>query len=685
LLDATAPTAAKATEKFGGVSTFDTNGNYITKTTNGSTVEWKDTLGRIVLRVVTYSDRREYFVRDTAGTEQKYVERLQTMTVSSAFSCSGVQDYNNVSATVVDKIELPVVDGITPIYDFSYDSKGRISQVTLPTGGTYQYTYGAVECTDGSVKALTRTITPGGTWNYDRVLVGSIWKTTVKAPALPYDGTTRHETVLEFTGGLETKRQVYTGPAVGGTLLVTVNSAYNTIGSTSVPGSRTVVHPVSDLQSKVTFLYDSFVENGATRTRGNLKEVKEHDYGTGAPAATHTRKTTFAYWHEANSAYATKNIVDRVSNIRVDDAAGTKKAETIIEYDQGTRETTSGVPQHDYTGFPASFATRGNPTTIKRWIEGATYATTTVTYDDLGNVLNTTDPGGHQSTVSYADSWNGSIAGCTPPSETLAFPTQVTNALGHRTQLTYHQCTGQLQAAKDENDIVASRNGTTFAYADPLRRMTQTNLADGGQVTVQYQDSLKKVIRTQNRTASESVVITDLFNDLGALIQRQLPGGRFVDITYDTQGGSWKVSNPHFTSPGPTDGTLETRVDTLGRTKAVVRQDGSSTALISYSSNAVLTTDESGKKRLREMDGLGRVKKVCEVTAGNARSAAETCNITGFSENGYPTTMSYDVLDNVLTTTQGPSQGPSGQQQTRTMTYDGLGRITEHVPPLVEI
>ncbi|MBI3661590.1 MAG: hypothetical protein HY234_00865 [Acidobacteria bacterium] len=144
LLDASSPTAPTVTEKFGGVSTFDSNGNFITKTTlTGGEVQWKDTLGRIVLRIVSGSDAggnfRDYFFRDASGTEQKYRERLKTITVSSAFLCSGVQDYNSVSAIVVDKIELPQVDGITPTYVFSYDSKGRFTQVALPTGGTYTY------------------------------------------------------------------------------------------------------------------------------------------------------------------------------------------------------------------------------------------------------------------------------------------------------------------------------------------------------------------------------------------------------------------------------------------------------------------------------------------------------------------------------------------------------------------
>ena len=117
----------------------------------------------------------------------------------------------------------------------------------------------------------------------------------------------------------------------------------------------------------------------------------------------------------------------------------------------------------------------------------------------------------------------------------------------------------------------------------------------------------------------------------------------------------------------------ETQYDPLGRVKKLIRQDGTSTSLIEYSGNAIRVTDDSGKKRLALADALGRLTNVCEVAAGNTRSPNEACGISGFTENGYVTTNTYDVLDNVTQTVQGTA---APQQQTRTMAYDGLGRIT---------
>src|SRR5207302_3571305 len=36
---------------------------------------------------------------------------------------------------------------------------------------------------------------------------------------------------------------------------------------------------------------------------------------------------------------------------------------------------------------------------------GTTYGTSTLAYDDTGNVRTATDPGGHNTTFSYTDSW----------------------------------------------------------------------------------------------------------------------------------------------------------------------------------------------------------------------------------------------------------------------------------------
>lgn len=237
-------------------------------------------------------------------------------------------------------------------------------------------------------------------------------------------------------------------------------------------------------------------------------------------------------------------------------------------------------------------------------------------------------------------------------------------------QMIYCPCTGALRESKDANDIGAARAGTILTY-DLFGRLTQAVLADGGQTDVTYNDPSRTITTTTKRTSSESISVVDNFNTLGLLTQRDLPGSRKVVITYDELLREWKVTNPHVSTGDSTYGLVETRFDALGRIKTVVNQDGNS-SVFEYKGNATKLQDESSKQRLLVTDAFGRLTKVCEITAGNTRSPNDNCNVSGFTASGYPTTFQYNLLDK-LTQIQ---QGPSGQQQTRTLGYDNLGRQT---------
>src|SRR5207253_5809889 len=102
-------------------------------------------------------------------------------------------------------------------------------------------------------------------------------------------------------------------------------------------------------------------------------------------------------------------------------------------------------------------------------------------YDDLGHVVSTTDPGGHTTQFSYGDTWSGATCGI--GNGTYAFLTQTTapsttNSQGapvqHRAQTTYFPCSGLKQSSRDENDIVANRTGTVYTHELMHRPKTAT-------------------------------------------------------------------------------------------------------------------------------------------------------------------------------------------------------------------
>src|SRR5262249_50847638 len=65
------------------------------------------------------------------------------------------------------------------------------------------------------------------------------------------------------------------------------------------------------------------------------------------------------------------------------------------------------------TGHDSNYGTtnllRGNPTRVQRWANASnSWLTTYNSYDDLGNLLSSTDPLGHTTELSYADNWANS-------------------------------------------------------------------------------------------------------------------------------------------------------------------------------------------------------------------------------------------------------------------------------------
>ncbi len=127
-----------------------------------------------------------------------------------------------------------------------------------------------------------------------------------------------------------------------------------------------------------------------------------------------------------------------------------------------------------------------------------------------------------------------------------------------------------------------------------------------------------------------------------------------TDTQFDALGRTWKVSNPfRLTAPDGTPGSWEwttTDYDALSRVIKVTTPDGAHVDTL-YNGNQVTVTDQAGKKRRSETDGLGRLTKVTEDPAGL----------------NYDTTYLYDALGNMRKVTQGT--------QTRWFGYDSLSRL----------
>lgn len=127
---------------------------------------------------------------------------------------------------------------------------------------------------------------------------------------------------------------------------------------------------------------------------------------------------------------------------------------------------------------------------------------------------------------------------------------------------------------------------------------------------------------------------------------------------YDELGRLRKTTNPYTTtnSNGDTTGLPNSTVydyDAMGRVKFVTLPGGN-TVQTDYNGAETTITDQVGRKRKSQMDGLGRIITVTEQDPANGNL-------------GWATSYTYDLLNNLVQVNQGG--------QTRAYKYDSLSRL----------
>lgn len=639
------------TQFLGSQPMIDANGNYVSKVIVSSTeTHWKDTVGRISLKVIKNTGYTDYQYLDTAGTYQTVRLTYQTFSIKTNFACSGVVEYTGSASLPVSLTYL----ANNTSYSFTYEvtpgfpsyRTGRLKRVTLPTGGYYEYTYptspnNGINCADGSAVNLTRVVNDGTTSNtWQDVRNVGAGTTTVMAPQLPYDAAA-NQTVFTFnTNGRETSQQVYQG-TTGGTLLRTINTTY---AANNTPATVTVITE-NNQQMQVATTFDS---------NGLLQSMSEYDWGSGAPGAA-LRTTSFTYL--SGSAYTARNIINQATQkiVREGGPNGTIRSREDTSYDGGTLTCVTGAIQHDDSGYGCSFTSRGNATAVTTYTDPATPSGGIAHgsyYDSLGNV--------RQADVDCCNQkvWNYSAATqyAWPDSETCGAPggPQTT------TSKTYNFNTGLVATETDENNKV-----TSYAY-DTLRRITDIARPDSSHITYSYDDvarttTVANPIQGANKRKEKAYL-----DGLGREIKRQTLDASnvsysIVETQYDGLGRGYRASNAHNSTP---QYWTEARFDALGRRLKVIPPDGSPAAnnfSFAYAGNTVTSTDPAGKQRKLQFDAADRTAVVYEPDVNNGNALTQQ------------TSYSYSVFDSLASLTQG--------SLTRTITYDGLGRVSSEWSP----
>lgn len=672
----------------------DSNGNRITFQ-NGT---YTDTLGTTVLTAQGTEPSPTTFTYTSPVGSESYTINYSPYNIQTKFSCSAVPgEYSATNAYLVSSIVLP--DGSQYAFNYEYTPgstttyTGRLKQITLPTGGTIAYSYtgsnDGINCADGSTNGLTRTLTPGGEWQYVRSGSGTNWTTTVTDPS-------NNQTAISFqeynNNFYETERLSYQG-STSGTLLRTDYTCYNgqslstpsncpTTATTAQVTQVTAFHYLpnsSGLQSETNSTYDQF---------GLIHEVDDYDYGTGAVGGL-IRKTLTTY-----TSGMSNGIVDRPYSVIIEDGSSNIKAATYYGYDVGTLATPTGTtPQ-----WVSVSGSHGNLTSVSVQANSSVNLYRTYTYFNTG-MLNTSTDVSTSSTINGATTtYNYSSTGNADCGN--SFVTSITEPVhGMSRSFTWDCNGGVLLSVKDENQNTSSTAYSGSNYSNYFWRPYSTTDEAGNTTSyfyylttatppVEFQTESKSATFNGGASIVDNVTTTDGFGRTTFSQAKQSPTSSYYSTTahcYDGFGRTSETTYPYTTTlamssticPTSADGNLF-YYDALGRQSEIKNTDGGYTTY-TYNENDTLQTRTSPSISTQsEFDGLGRLTSVCEVTSGTSAWPSGSCK-QNTSATGYLTTYTYDPLGNRTGVTQNAQS--SSNQQTRAFLYDMLSRLTSETNP----
>jgi len=711
----------------GGIPTYqeDANGNYIHCSSSSCT----DTLNTTAM-MIAGSAASPPMTFTVPGVSQPYTINYTNKTVQTAFNCGTTHEFGPTVEPLISSIVLP--DGTQ--YQFTYEPTstgsnnvtGRLLKITIPSdpnGPTITYAYSGgdsgtgIYCADGTTPTLTRT-TPDGQWTYARSGSGTAWTTTVTAP--PGSDGKQDQTLVAFwesgSNFYEIGREAFSGSTSSGTLLETTLTCYQTT-TTGCP--TTYASAVSNggtnysLSGRVVtnqFPGSAGISSGYSDlfNMDGLSSVHTtYDFGaagTGTFSANPLQIHTTSYYIYSPGPYDTTTGVEfgDIDRIQFDyTVIGYSTPYQTLSYTQynygETNSVASGAPQRSNHICSTGSACPYDLTSVNKWvsggdpiingISGTTFQTMTYQNFDTGLVDVATDVNGGTTTYTY----NGT-GGCGD-----AFPTSVASTTGGAvstlTTFATWNCNGGVQATS----IDVNGNTTTYAYGstDQFWRPTSiTNNSTGAVTTYTYPTTTSKTLSATmnfNSSSSTSTSVTT-YDRLGRAVLQQTKQGP-SSSNYDSVASSFDQRGRAKFKTLPYQGTLgqstltgpgiTTAYDALNRTSTVT-DGGGGTVTYTYSGNDTLVavgpapTGENTKHRSLQYNGAGWLTSVCEIVTSTL-PAGGACGQT-VSHTGYLTNYTYNSAGWLTQVQQNAQPGSSGVQ-TRTVTYDGLGRkLSETIP-----
>ncbi len=640
--------------------------------------------------------------------------------------------YSGVSAgSLVKAVWLPDGRG----YQFKYNSLAQLARVDLPTGGALEYDFEDASRlpfeappNTGVNPNITNRVAEKRVYASGDVLVG---RTAFSVPATyttgvipPSRGGVVRDTELFDPNGnrlSKSRHYFYGSPDAQYSLVVpwwhgkefrteTIDAdnspplrVVETVWRQTVPSWCASVWPCSADPNEQAPTNNPFVaETKTTLGDGNLvskvsginpsngtyafdaynnqTDVWQYDYGVGQAGAL-LKHTHISYINNANplGGIYLLGLTDTTSTYSVGDSGQeTLAASTQILYDEYTQYAL--LTYDTVTGWQEPGTIRGNPTTVKQWLDtDNSWVETHAQFDQLGNVRKSWDALGRLTETSFTDLFTDEVS-----RNTYAFATLSTSPIpdagndhgsnaAFTTHAVYDYSSGLVRTTTNINDKT-----TTFEYVDGLDRLTKViNPPGGGSTSYTYMDTVGNlyVKTTTAFDETRNIEAYSYFDDLGRSVRSFSAKGNGIwvvsDTQYDAANRVARASKPYETSQAPSlnvgvnpsNNWVTTEYDTLGRIKTVTSADGSQSS-ISYTGATTTFTDAALRKRMTDSDALGRLKQVTEDPDGVA----------------LVTKYKYDILGNLRGVDQGPPGQPQ-QQQHRYYAYDSLSRLVRSRNP----
>ncbi|HEU4769410.1 MAG TPA: DUF4214 domain-containing protein, partial [Pyrinomonadaceae bacterium] len=424
------------------------------------------------------------------------------------------------------------------------------------------------------------------------------------------------------------------------------------------------------------------IDYGATFWQWGLPHlVKEY----AADGATETRRTITDY--NLSQVYLDRRIIGLVSQLQLSNTVDVQSKVTYSYDDPARLQSVPATATQHHPDYTTSLTARGNLTAVSRWdvtdINNAAKKLTSYTnYYTTGSPASATDPSGHQSSITYADTFSDSLN-----RNTFAYPTTVTDAGGFSSYVQYNfdfGATTRTQSPAPAGQSQGAIRTMSYNNLGQLERVTTTN--NSAYTRFWYGPDYVASYATVNNVADEaySIQVTDGLGR-GILAASNHPGSsggyRMVTTVYDFMGRARAQSNPTEINgslvPSGDDAAgfyyTQQTYDWQGRPLVTTNPD-TSTRQASYSGcgcagGAVLTlTDEAGRRQKVYSDVLGRQVKV-EVLNWNGSVYSSRNN-------------TYNARDQISNIKQYQGADTSGVYQEILRTYDGYGRLATQKDPI---